>query len=95
MLDHLSAGLGVDVVAEEEARGSDGHEVAVAEAPLAHPVPVDQRPVGGVAVSEEILAPPELDDGVAAGHHGVGKDDVVPRVSADRQEGAGQSDLSP
>ena len=86
VLDDFCTRLHVGLVPEEKTGGADGDEVAVSQAPLADPVAVDQGAVGGIAVAEEVLAAPELDDGMATGDHGVGKHDVVPRVAADREQ---------
>ena len=77
------------LLAEEQARGADGHEVPVAQVPLADAVPVDQRSVGGVAVAQEVLAAAVLDHGVAPRHHGVGQDHVVGGIAPDRDRASG------
>jgi hypothetical protein len=95
MLDDLAPRFDVEVVPEEQACRSDGHQIPVAQAPFADPVPVDEGAVGRVAVAEEVLAPPELDHRMAAGHHGIREHDVVAGVASDRKQGLGQGDLSP
>ena len=95
VLHHLARDVQLDLLAEEEPRAADGHDVAVAQALLAHPVAVDHRAVRGVAVAEVVLAAPELDDRVPARDHGVGQNEVVGRVAADGQERPTERDLPP
>jgi hypothetical protein len=84
------------LLAEEEPHAADGHEIAVPQAPLADPVAVHHRSVGRVAVAQEVLSATLLDHGVTAGDHGVGKDEVVRRVTTDREDRLpGERDLAP
>ena len=77
VLDDLALHVQLDLVAEEEARAADRHEVAVAQALLAHPVAVDHRAVRRVAVADVVLAAAELDDRMPARDHRVGQHEVV------------------
>jgi hypothetical protein len=94
VVDHLARRvLRHQVVAEQQPRGADGDQVAVAQPALAHAVAVDERSVGRVAVAQEVLAAAVLDHGVAARHHGVGQHHVVGRIAPDRQQRAAERDL--
>jgi hypothetical protein len=95
MPNHLGTGLD-GLLAELESHAADGHEIAVAQSPLADPVAVDHRAVGRVAVPQEVLASPALDDGVSSGDHRVGKHEVVRGIPTDGQDlVAGEGELTP
>jgi hypothetical protein len=82
--------------AEEQPHAADGDQVAVPQATLADPVAVHHGTVGRVAVAQEELGATPLDHRVATRDHGIGKDQVVRRVAADRDDLLPrQRDLSP
>jgi hypothetical protein len=84
------------LLAEEQPHAADGHQVAIPEAPLADAISVHHRPVGRVAVAQEVLGAPLLDHRMTTRDHGVGKNEVVRRVAADREDRLpAERDLSP
>ncbi len=92
--DHLGAGVR-HVVAEQEARRPDRHQVAVSQVPLTHPVPVHHGAVRGVAVTDVVLAATVFDHRVPPRDHGIGQNEVVRRIAADGDQVAVERDLPP
>ncbi len=96
VLDHLGPRvLELELLAVEQTGGPDGHEVAVAQAPLADLVPVHHGAVRGVAVPQVVLAAAALDHGVPPRDHRVGQHEIVRGVPPDGEQRARELDLPP